>query len=267
MLAFVLGLLFCDLVSAQVYQLDRPFNPNLIKRIQAQPQSQPAINPGLVNRALNSPGFDTRGANRLRDINLGGPVSQDRLNLPPGFEMKPIDPPQTLLPRPLPPQLRPLPQPSPQPAPQPSPQPQGPTLQFGPGGPSISFGSGPNINIPIGQIGQRIRERRGFHSPTQVTGYGPNGEIHTGNATVHGSTFTPGRNLSQQNGTRQQVQQPIYDQNGNVVGYQAGTVWQNSITGQQHGNVTTYTPNGTGGMHQSTTMYSQAGGNITPMGK
>ena len=165
--AFVLGLLCSNLVSAQINGLDRPFSPQLIKRIQlpAQAQSQPTINPGMVDRALNAPQYGQRDI--LGKVQLG-PVSQDRLNLPPGFEMQPIGPPQISIPKPFP-----LPQPlQPTPPPQPTPphHPQGPTLNFGPGGPSVSFGSGPHINIPIGQIGQRIRERRGHHSPPQVIG-------------------------------------------------------------------------------------------------
>lgn len=271
-LAFVLGLFCCNLVSAQVYR--PPVIPGILGQLkyqtpQAQPATQPSINPRLLRDLSTTPNFSQRDRDLLGNINLR-PIPQSNLNLPPGFNLRPVDPPQGLLPSPLPPgmlpsPLPPQPLPTPQP-PVPQPQPQGPTIQFGPGGPSVSFGSGPHINIPVGQIVDRIRERRGFQTPTQVNGYGPNGQIHTGDATVHGSTFTPGRNLSQHNGTQQQVQQPIYDQFGNLTGYQTGTVWQNSITGQQHGNMTRYTPNGTGGVHQSTTLYSTAGGNNTPIG-
>jgi hypothetical protein len=159
------------------------------------------------------------------------------------------------------------------PSPSPTPQPQRPGVNFnlGPGGPSlgIPLGGGNRLNVPL--PGQRFRQRPmfqppGYQTPTQVLGYGPNGEVYTGNGQVAGSAYTPGRNLSQHNGTQRVVQRPIYDNFGNVVGYQEGTVWNNSLTGQEHGNMTTYTPNGSGGSHQSTTLYSTAGGNMTPIG-
>jgi hypothetical protein len=268
-LAFALGLLCCDLVSAQlgVPGGSRFLRPDMLPKLQLTPQAQnrPQIDPAMINRALNSPvdrdavrrfnpGATLRDTPDLSGFNLRpvDPIPQGVLDLPPGTEIRPIDPPGPGIPHG-------------EPQPMPIPQSGGPTLQFGPGGPSVSFGNGPTINIPVGQIVDRIRDRRGFQSPTRVTGYGPNGEIHTGHTNIQGSAFTPGRNLGQL-GETQQVQQPVYDHNGNVIGFQSGSTWQNPITGQQHGNVTTYTPNGTGGMHQSTTMYSTAGGNITPRG-
>ena len=275
LMAFIFGLLCCDLVSAQ-FRIpagiqSRIPTPEQLGNIglTTQPRNTPVINPGMLERARNS-NIGLGNVDLSRALNPG-PISQDRLNLPPGFKLRPVDPiPQGVLDLPPGTTLRPVDPPSPgiphpAPHPMPTPQPGGPTLQFGPGGPTVSFGNGPHINIPVGQIMGRIRDRRGFQSPTQVTGYGPNGAIHTGNTNVQGSAFTPGRNLGQLGGT-QAVQQPVYDQFGNVVGFQSGNVWQNPITGQQHGNMTTYTPNGTGGMHQSTTMYSTAGGNITPRG-
>lgn len=268
--AFILGLIFSNMAFAQFGVLNRDhLRPDMLSKIKLtpQPQNRPSINPGVLSKALNSP-VDLGRIERINPaLNLPGTLNKPSL---PDFGLRPVDPiPQGLLDLPPGMTLRPIHPPAPiphaEPQPMPSPRPGGPTIQFGPGGPSVSFGDGPTINIPLGRPGRRFRQP-GFHSPPQVLGYGPNGQVHTGDATVHGSTFTPGRNISQHNGTARQVQQPIYDQFGNLTGYQTGTVWQNSITGQQHGNMTRYTPNGTGGTHQSTTLYSTAGGNITPRG-
>lgn len=266
LVAFVFGLLCCEFVSAQAGILGgRHLRPDVLPKLQIPTQTRPAINPAMLDRALNSP--VNPGRFNLPTLNPGV-IPQSSLNLPPGFDLSPVGPvPQGVLDLPPGTSLSPVDPPGPgiphaEPRPMPIPRPGGPTIQFGPGGPSVSFGSGPTIHIPVGG---RFRGRRGFHTPTQVTGYGPNGEIHTGNTNVRGTAFTPGRNLGQLGGT-QQVQQPVYDQHGNVVGFQSGDVWHNPITGQQHGNMTTYTPNGSGGMHQSTTLYSTAGGNITPRG-
>lgn len=143
----------------------------------------------------------------------------------------------------------------------------GPTLRFGEHGPSISFGSGPEITIPL--PGQRRHHSHyppaGSMTPPQVLGYGPNGEVYTAASATAGSYHTPGRHLSQLNGTRRSVQRPIHDSYGNIIGYQEGEVWNNSITGQEHGNVTNVIENGTGGTHQSAVLYSTAGENIQPM--
>lgn len=154
---------------------------------------------------------------------------------------------------------------NPPPTPQP---PRNNRVQFGlgPQGPTLGIPTGNGqLNIPLGRrawIGGGVVVPQ---QPVQVIGYGPQGQIYTADGQVMGSALAPGRGISQFNGTQRQVQQPIYDNFGNIVGYQEGQVWNNSITGQQHGNITTYTPNGSGGYHQSTTLYQQAGGNITPM--
>ena len=162
-----------------------------------------------------------------------------------------------------------MPEPS-QPTPQPTPQPPnnigggGVIFDWGPGGPSLGIPSGGGrFNVPLRP--RHNHHRPIYQSPGQVLGYGPQGQVYTGNGQVMQSALTPGRNMSQYNGTQRVVQQPIHDNFGNVIGYRQGTVWNNSLTGQQHGAMTTYTPNGTGGYHQSTTQYSTAGGNITPM--
>jgi len=226
-LSFVLGMLCCDLVSAQIYNLGsqlpqqpllRPHQP-----IQLMPQSRPqprlSDNPGLMNRVrdASTSGIGQTERGIMKHLNPG-PVSQESLGLPPGT-LSVLDPPQNLLPNPLPlPQPGfPLPQPgglSPQPLPLPGgllpqpggllpppptpapPQPQGPTFGFGPNGPTISFENGPTINIPVRQIADRIRERR-QQSPQggRIMGQG---------------TAAP------------QAQQPVYDQYGNIIGYIGG---------------------------------------------
>ena len=160
-LAFFLGLLCSNFVTAQIYM--PRVNPEILGQVKYQPpQTQPTINQRLIRERATTPHFGQRERDMIRHINPG-PISQDTLILPPGINLRPVDPPQGLLPRPVPPQLFPIPpQPFPAPQPLPQPQPQGPTLQFGPGGPSVSFGNGPHINIPVGQIVDRLRDRRGL---------------------------------------------------------------------------------------------------------
>ena len=252
-MATLLGLIVCNAATAQNQLLrnlsNRSLDASQLGGIRLTPQLRSqGIRPAPA--PTQQPSFPSNFSNNIVPGLLGkvmipsGPVQ-----LPPG----PLR------------ELNPQPQPQPQPLPQPQRNPNPLTLNLGPNGPSISFGTGggQNFNIPL--PGQRFAQPGTYHSPTQVLGYGPNGQVYTGNGQVAGSYHTPGRNLSQMNGTQRYVEQPIYDSYGNLVGHQAGTVWNNSITGQQHGNMTTYTPNGTGGHHQSTTQYSTAGGNITPI--
>jgi len=209
-LSFVFGLLCCDMVTAQIYQL--PANPQPFQ----QPQVQPTYIPGLTDQARQVqpptyiPGLTDQArqqqapslADQVRQFELPGQTSRDLLGrINPGS-------PSLQLPRPeqRPPNVLQIPpidpvlvfpgQPgTPQPAPQP--QPQGPTFEFGPNGPVINFDNGPSVNIPVGQIVDRIRERR-QQSPQR------------------------GRFLGGGNGTQQQGQQPVYDQHGNVIGYIGG---------------------------------------------
>ena len=209
LVAFVLGLLACDLVSAQIYQL--PANPQLF---QAQPQQTyipgladkarqvqvPQYIPGLTDRArqVQTPTLADRirqlDPQRTRDllgkINPGSPslqlptpqlqpipqpgvLPQDVLDLPPGFELAPVDPVGPGIPH-APPQLMPVP------------EQKGPTVEFGPNGPVISFDNGPTIHVPARQILDRIRDRRQQAQPQRGVPQG---------------------------------QQPIYDQYGNFLGY------------------------------------------------
>jgi hypothetical protein len=177
-LSFVLGLLFCDLVSAQIYQL--PANPQLFQP--AQTQHQQTYTPGLADRArqvlqppqtyipglseqarqTQLPGLPNQATrDLLRNIDLGSPS----LQLP-----KPQQrPPQVLQ---FPP-INPIFPGNPQPLPQPVPQPQGPpTFELGPNGPVINLDNGQSINIPVGQIVDRIRNRRPMQprQPSRIFG-------------------------------------------------------------------------------------------------
>lgn len=102
-------------------------------------------------------------------------------------------------------------------------------------------------------------------SPERFNGYTPWGGINTRNEQVNNTYFDYGRNGSRYNGSRRWVNRPVYDSYGRIVGYQQGEIWNNSLTGQEHGNVKTVTPNGHGGEVETMTAYSHAGGNITPM--
>ena len=103
-----------------------------------------------------------------------------------------------------------------------------------------------------------------YVTPQRFNGYTPWGGINTGNHQVNNTFFDYGRNGSQYNGSSRWVNRPVYDTYGRVTGYQQGHVWNNSHTGQEHGNVTTVTPNGLGGQNETITQYSTAGGNIRP---
>ena len=104
-----------------------------------------------------------------------------------------------------------------------------------------------------------------YITPERFNGYTPWGGINTRNHQVNNTYFDYGRTGSQYNGSRRWVNRPVYDTYGRVTGYQQGYVWNNSLTGQEHGNVNTVTPNGHGGTLQTSTQYSTAGGNIKPM--
>lgn len=96
-----------------------------------------------------------------------------------------------------------------------------------------------------------------YGTPSVVTGYNPwTGGWNTGNTEVNNTYFDYGRGGSQHNGSKRWVNRPVYDNYGNITGYQRGFVWNNSFTGQEHGNVTTTTPNGMGGQNDTVTMYS-----------
>ncbi|MEM7455046.1 MAG: hypothetical protein AAF456_11910 [Planctomycetota bacterium] len=96
-------------------------------------------------------------------------------------------------------------------------------------------------------------------TPNVITGYNPwTGGWNTANTQVNDTRFDFGRDMSANNGSRRWVNRPVYDAWGNITGYQQGYVWNNSFTGQEHGHLNTVTPNGMGGDHNTTVMYSMA---------
>ena len=96
-----------------------------------------------------------------------------------------------------------------------------------------------------------------FVTPSQVTGVNPwTGGLNTGNMQLNNTYFDYGRNGSQYNGTRRWVNRPVYDSYGRITGHQQGYVWNNSITGQEHGDLNTRTPNGLGGENNTSVAYS-----------
>lgn len=84
------------------------------------------------------------------------------------------------------------------------------------------------------------------------------GAVNTSNFQIDHSTFAPGRADSMHNGTKRWVKRPIHNMSGQVVGYQEGWVWNNSMTGQEHGSLQNYTPNGLGGVHVQQQIRSRA---------
>ena len=96
-------------------------------------------------------------------------------------------------------------------------------------------------------------------TPNQFNGYNPNtGGINTSNTQIDNTAFDPYRNNSQFNGSKRWVSnRPIY-KNGQIVGYQQGWVWNNSVTGQEHGTVKNFTPNEHGGVNEGSHTYSIA---------
>ena len=71
------------------------------------------------------------------------------------------------------------------------------------------------------------------------------------------SAFQQGREQSKYNGTQRFERRPVYGANGRIIGYQQGQVWQNSITGQEHSDMTSYTPNQHNGVHGTHTQRIQ----------
>ncbi|MCA9185195.1 MAG: hypothetical protein R3E01_00990 [Pirellulaceae bacterium] len=101
-----------------------------------------------------------------------------------------------------------------------------------------------------------------YVTPNQVTGVNPiTGGLDTTNQQIDNTTFQVGRNESMNNGTKRWVRRPVYNQAGQIVGYQEGYVWNNSITGQEHGNLVSYTPNNQGGVNEQHRSYSMENGN------
>ena len=98
-----------------------------------------------------------------------------------------------------------------------------------------------------------------YVTPERYTGYNPQtGGWNTTNTQVNNTFYDQGRDASRYNGTSQYVRRPVYDSYGRVVGYEEGEVWRNSVTGQEHGNLITNTPNSSGGVQQTVTLRSVA---------
>lgn len=145
-------------------------------------------------------------------------------------------PPVTTLPYP-----NPQPQPPVTPLPYPNPQPQPirpyPIIQPQP------YPTGTYIPPSHGQYPIHV-------TPNEVIGVNPHtGGLDTQNRQIDNTVLQIGRNESQNNGTKRFVRRPIYNSQGQQVGYQEGWVWRNSITGQEHGELRNYTPNNKGGVN------------------
>ncbi len=81
------------------------------------------------------------------------------------------------------------------------------------------------------------------------------GGIDTAGSQVNNTAYDRDRFHSQFNGTKRYVSRPVRDRYGRIVGYQKGWVWNNSRTGQEHGDVESYTPNKHGGVHSQGVNY------------
>lgn len=77
----------------------------------------------------------------------------------------------------------------------------------------------------------------------------------TRNEQINSSRFDPYRDDSRWNGSRRWVQRPIRDRYGRITGYSEGWVWNNSITGREHGELNSFTPNELGGVHEGRQYY------------
>jgi hypothetical protein len=134
------------------------------------------------------------------------------------------------------------------------------TVVPGPGGPRVMPPQSQQY-IPPSQGQYPI-----YVSPNEITGINPEtGGYDTYNRQIDNTVYQVGRNESQNNGTKRWVRRPIHNAQGQVVGYQEGYVWINSITGQEHGELTNYTPNGLGGVnnqHQSRSVQGGGAGGV-----
>jgi hypothetical protein len=87
-------------------------------------------------------------------------------------------------------------------------------------------------------------------TPNRIDGINPiSGGLDTSNTQINNSAFDPGRTQSMNNGTMREVDRPIYDTSGNVIGRQSGVEWYNPQTGRWHGQLNNQTLNGQGGVH------------------
>ena len=87
----------------------------------------------------------------------------------------------------------------------------------------------------------------------RTTGWNPyTGGTNTANEQVENTYFDPNRNAMRNNGSERFVQRPVYNEHGQIVGYERGYVWRNTITGAEHHELKTVTDNGQGGTHEQT---------------
>ncbi len=106
-----------------------------------------------------------------------------------------------------------------------------------------------------------------FQSPQQISGFNPwTGGWNTQNSNISTTVFTPGRDQSRFNGSARPVNRPVYDSWGNLRGWERGTEWTNSMTGQTHKDTQIYTPNGIGGTNTTNVMRSVAPGSSSSSG-
>ncbi|MFM9058178.1 MAG: hypothetical protein ACKOSQ_03455 [Planctomycetaceae bacterium] len=80
-------------------------------------------------------------------------------------------------------------------------------------------------------------------------GFNANGGIDTSGVTVFNTVNDPYRDMSRFNGSARQVNRPVFDMNGRIIGYKTGVQWTNSVTGQSHFEGQTITDNGLGGVN------------------
>ena len=112
------------------------------------------------------------------------------------------------------------------------------------------------VNQPVSWSQPPVRPVPPRHSvpvhvtQNQATGINPwTGGVNTQNTQINNTALDFGRNASRHNGTARQVNRPVHDQWGRVIGYERGVTWRNSFTGQEHKNTEVVTPNGVGGTH------------------
>lgn len=110
------------------------------------------------------------------------------------------------------------------------------------GGGFVTIGGG---GRPIGLPNPGWRPNRRIVTKPTVTHVDPwTNTIHTQNHEVFESVNDYGRDASRNNGTMRRVNRPIFDNFGNLVGYEQGVEWRNSLTGQRHHETVKTTVNG-----------------------
>ena len=97
-----------------------------------------------------------------------------------------------------------------------------------------------------------------YHDEGNFDGFNSSGGINTSGVTVFNSVNDPYRDMSRFNRSMRQVNRPIFDHNGRVVGYEHGRQWINSATGRVHGEVEIVTNNGLGGVDRQEVAYGKS---------